>query len=216
LGRFLSRDPGGIAGGVNLYAYAYAGDDPVNFSGPMGREYGFPIGGSYGFYNGVFGNNGGGGGGQFGGTGGGGVGIVGAYGVMVGDGVFTFGVFTYGVGWFGASISGIGGLGRGMGPAKPLPNLDGIYNVVLHGHNGGGLGDPKANPPGPAGSQPSFWCTPQGLVIIVVLGNGGSAALGLVVPPVGASVIAAQLALQASYTAFVSIPTALATYFGCK
>jgi uncharacterized protein RhaS with RHS repeats len=71
LGRFISRDPAGLGGGANLYAYA--GDDPVNFSDPMGREYGFPIAGNYGFYNGVFGNNAGGG---F--TNGGGVGVVGA------------------------------------------------------------------------------------------------------------------------------------------
>src|SRR5271155_3024304 len=66
LGRFISRDPAGLGGGgANLYNYA--GDDPVNFSDPMGREWGLPIGGNYGFYNGVFGNNGGGGGGFYGG-----------------------------------------------------------------------------------------------------------------------------------------------------
>jgi RHS repeat-associated protein len=34
LGRFLSEDPSGIAGGLNLYAYA--GDDPINASDPFG------------------------------------------------------------------------------------------------------------------------------------------------------------------------------------
>ncbi len=32
LGRFISRDPAGLSGGINLYAYA--GDDPVDFSDP--------------------------------------------------------------------------------------------------------------------------------------------------------------------------------------
>ena len=39
-GRFISRDPAGLSGGVNLYAYA--GDDPVDFSDPTGT--GFSIG----------------------------------------------------------------------------------------------------------------------------------------------------------------------------
>jgi RHS repeat-associated protein len=34
LGRFISRDPAGLAGSINLYAYA--GDDPVDFSDPTG------------------------------------------------------------------------------------------------------------------------------------------------------------------------------------
>ncbi len=37
LGRFISRDPAGLAGGVNLYAYA--GDDPVDFSDPTGTDW---------------------------------------------------------------------------------------------------------------------------------------------------------------------------------
>jgi RHS repeat-associated protein len=36
LGRFLSEDPIGIAGGLNLYAYA--GNDPVNASDPAGLD----------------------------------------------------------------------------------------------------------------------------------------------------------------------------------
>jgi RHS repeat-associated protein len=35
LGRFISRDPAGLAGGINFYAYA--GDDPVDFSDPTGE-----------------------------------------------------------------------------------------------------------------------------------------------------------------------------------
>jgi len=38
IGRFISRDPAGLPGGVNMYAYA--GDDPVDFSDPTGQEYG--------------------------------------------------------------------------------------------------------------------------------------------------------------------------------
>ena len=34
IGRFISRDPAGFAGGFNLYEYA--GDDPVDFSDPTG------------------------------------------------------------------------------------------------------------------------------------------------------------------------------------
>jgi len=34
IGRFISRDPIGLAGGLNLYAYA--NDDPVDFSDPTG------------------------------------------------------------------------------------------------------------------------------------------------------------------------------------
>ncbi len=34
IARFISRDPAGLAGGLNLYAYA--GDDPVDFSDPTG------------------------------------------------------------------------------------------------------------------------------------------------------------------------------------
>ncbi len=34
IGRFISRDPIGITGGINLYTYA--GDDPVDFSDPTG------------------------------------------------------------------------------------------------------------------------------------------------------------------------------------
>ena len=34
IGRFISRDPIGITGGLNIYAYA--GDDPVDFSDPTG------------------------------------------------------------------------------------------------------------------------------------------------------------------------------------
>jgi RHS repeat-associated protein len=41
-GRFISRDPIGLAGGLNMYAYA--GDDPVDFSDPTGSDYGW-IGG---------------------------------------------------------------------------------------------------------------------------------------------------------------------------
>jgi len=36
LGRFLSPDPAGIAGGINLYAYA--GNDPLDFSDPLGLK----------------------------------------------------------------------------------------------------------------------------------------------------------------------------------
>jgi RHS repeat-associated protein len=36
LGRFISEDPIGIAGGINLYAYA--GNDPVNFFDPSGLD----------------------------------------------------------------------------------------------------------------------------------------------------------------------------------
>src|SRR5271170_5580264 len=39
LGRFLSRDPSGVTGGVNIYEYA--GDNPTNFTDPLGLEYGF-------------------------------------------------------------------------------------------------------------------------------------------------------------------------------
>jgi RHS repeat-associated protein len=35
-GRFLTQDPIGLAGGVNLYSYA--GNDPVNFDDPFGLE----------------------------------------------------------------------------------------------------------------------------------------------------------------------------------
>ena len=42
IGRFISRDPTGLGGGTNMYAYA--GDDPVNFSDPTGLEFD-PIGG---------------------------------------------------------------------------------------------------------------------------------------------------------------------------
>ena len=54
IGRFISRDPAGLGGGTNMYAYA--GDDPVNFSDPTGLEF-VPIGGgSYGTYDGTFGD----------------------------------------------------------------------------------------------------------------------------------------------------------------
>jgi RHS repeat-associated protein len=36
IGRFISRDPAGLAGGMNLYAYA--GDSPTNFTDPTGRD----------------------------------------------------------------------------------------------------------------------------------------------------------------------------------
>jgi RHS repeat-associated protein len=36
LGRFISRDPAGVSGGLNLYAYA--GDDPADFSDPTGLD----------------------------------------------------------------------------------------------------------------------------------------------------------------------------------
>ena len=36
LGRFVSRDPIGFAGGINLYAYCYG--DPVNYADPDGTE----------------------------------------------------------------------------------------------------------------------------------------------------------------------------------
>ena len=35
IGRFISRDPSGLGGGTNMYAYA--GDDPANFSDPTGE-----------------------------------------------------------------------------------------------------------------------------------------------------------------------------------
>jgi len=56
IGRFISRDPAGLPGGVNMYAYA--GDDPVDFSDPTGQEYGFtpdPGQNYYGGYEGSFG-----------------------------------------------------------------------------------------------------------------------------------------------------------------
>jgi RHS repeat-associated protein len=43
LGRFISRDPAGLAGGINHYAYA--GDDPVDFSDPTGDCWGWCGGG---------------------------------------------------------------------------------------------------------------------------------------------------------------------------
>src|SRR5208282_4697172 len=36
LGRFISRDPSGVAGGVNIYEYA--GDNPTNFTDSVGLE----------------------------------------------------------------------------------------------------------------------------------------------------------------------------------
>ena len=36
LGRFISRDPIGFSGGINLYAYC--NDDPVNYADPLGRD----------------------------------------------------------------------------------------------------------------------------------------------------------------------------------
>jgi RHS repeat-associated protein len=68
LGRFLSRDPGGIAGGVNLYMYA--GDDPIDSSDPLGLygngDFGYAPGGD-GFYYGFAGSGGNPGGYQGGG-----------------------------------------------------------------------------------------------------------------------------------------------------
>jgi RHS repeat-associated protein len=49
LGRFISRDPAGLSGGINLYAYA--GDDPVDFSDPTRTHWGIA---AYGFGNGNF------------------------------------------------------------------------------------------------------------------------------------------------------------------
>ena len=37
IARFMSRDPAGFAGGLNMYAYA--GDDPVDFSDPTGMDW---------------------------------------------------------------------------------------------------------------------------------------------------------------------------------
>ncbi len=53
LARFISRDPAGLAGGLNMYAYA--GDDPVDFSDPTGMGYyvGF-YGGFYSFHSADF------------------------------------------------------------------------------------------------------------------------------------------------------------------
>ena len=36
IGRFISEDPIGLAGGINLYAYTY--DSPTNLTDPMGLE----------------------------------------------------------------------------------------------------------------------------------------------------------------------------------
>ena len=46
IGRFIYRDPSGLGGGTNMYAYA--GDDPVNFSDPTGLEF-VAIGWGWGF-----------------------------------------------------------------------------------------------------------------------------------------------------------------------
>ena len=43
MGRFISQDPMGLAGGLNLYAYA--GNDPINFRDPLGL---FEVGGTAG------------------------------------------------------------------------------------------------------------------------------------------------------------------------
>src|SRR5271170_6280916 len=55
LGRFLSRDPSGIAGGVNLYAYA--SDDPTDFADPSGLGQGLdgaePDASVYGYAGGI-------------------------------------------------------------------------------------------------------------------------------------------------------------------
>jgi len=46
-GRFLSEDPAGLAGGVNLYTFAH--DDPVNGADPSGLSSGFAGGGVFEF-----------------------------------------------------------------------------------------------------------------------------------------------------------------------
>jgi RHS repeat-associated protein len=38
IARFISRDPAGLAGGINMYAYA--GDSPTNFTDPLGLGFG--------------------------------------------------------------------------------------------------------------------------------------------------------------------------------
>src|SRR6185295_5302714 len=49
VGRFTSKDPAGMLGGPNLYAYAM--NDPVGLMDPLGLWY-IDIGGSLGFGNG--------------------------------------------------------------------------------------------------------------------------------------------------------------------
>ena len=45
-GRFISKDPIGWAGGLNLYAYT--GNNPVNYADPLGLFWGIPMGEGYG------------------------------------------------------------------------------------------------------------------------------------------------------------------------
>jgi RHS repeat-associated protein len=48
VGRFISEDPVGVSGGINLYAYA--GNDPINGSDPMGTSF-IPIGKAFKWLN---------------------------------------------------------------------------------------------------------------------------------------------------------------------